>query len=117
MDLQETFDQVVSFAFKQNAKSEDTNNDMCMYRDGNGNSCFVGAFIPDKEYSEQMEGKDVEGLLQLYSCIKYLKIDGMNKYQSKIFWQKMQDIHDDSDITDWPLAFNVFAHENNLKAK
>jgi hypothetical protein len=76
----------------------------CRYRRSDGNCCLVGVFIPDDEYSAQMEGMGVVTLLKEFPLLnKHMPLDsqGMNVLQGK--HDLLEDL--DTDIhelaTDW----------------
>ena len=76
----------------------------CKYRSDNGNMCFVGCFIPEKEYSPTMEGTPIAYLLGLFANLnKYMPLpnsalidlqilhDGYSEYNMKSLHETMID--------------------------
>lgn len=113
MDKQEIFDAVRKYANTMNEKSLDEDG-TCVYRSDNGNSCFIGAFIPDNLYDPEMEGHAILGLGIYKGVIESL---GIPKYDNdNIFklWADLQDVHDDWDIFTWEDGFKEVAEKHNL---
>ncbi|AGS81170.1 hypothetical protein [Caulobacter phage Cr30] len=67
MTPQEIFDKSAAHLFTQDVQSVGPS--CCSYRGPNNTSCAVGFFIPDEVYRNDMEGKDVYGLLDTYADI------------------------------------------------
>lgn len=111
---QETFNQVVKFALKQNDKSIEFGT--CLYRGPDNTRCFVGAFIPEDLYDKSMEGKDAEDLInQFPELYNHLSIYQLELYEAIEFWGRMQGIHDDYEISGWSTQFEKYATEYKLQ--
>lgn len=121
MDIQETFNAVVTFARKQKTKSQSTTG-ACLYRKSSyeeskesTQTCFVGAFIPDNVYSTKMESQNVTDLLYAFPFLyKVLAIDGLTKVKLIHFWSAMQNIHDITVMTLWENRFKDYATNHGL---
>ena len=86
---QEVFDKVVQHARQQGGKAVNEDGRVCMYRDGLGNKCFAGIFIPDEDYKPEMEGKGVGNLLGHYPGLRPLFKD-----VSEELMVELQSLHD-----------------------
>lgn len=65
---------------------------VCAYRGGGGTKCFIGALIDDDEYTENMEGQSVYGLI---NCNNHIL-------------NELQRIHDRACPTNWdPLLLDL----------
>jgi hypothetical protein len=110
VSLQDTFDQCVTHARKQGCRSIDEY-DSCLYRDGNGNKCFAGAFIPDSQYDPKFEGGPIcEDYIssEVSEILYYLGYD-LN------FVRELQTIHDWSSVNSWEGQFIKLAERWGLK--
>lgn len=86
MTNQEYYDKLVCAALDGTFPSYDENQNICMYRHGN-HRCAVGILIPDEEYSESMEKRSADTLVE----------NGLFKTTlSKDILQSAQYSHDDS---------------------
>jgi hypothetical protein len=83
----------------------------CLYRAPDGSKCAVGGIMPDEIYNPDME---TEGLYsnQLEPFMEYAG----EKYgiDQPWFFQDLQHIHDDKEVSDWENQFEIFAREHNL---
>ena len=103
---QEIFDKVVKHAREQGVRSTDLEGN-CRYKNPNGNKCFIGALIPDSEYSEDIEDKKVNSLID----------SGKLYFGDRMFLQLIQTIHDKFSVSDWKAMFEVLAEEHGLEYK
>jgi hypothetical protein len=62
MKAQAIFDTVVAHLGKQGRPAINTENS-CLYRGPDGTKCAVGFLLKDKQYKPEMEGRDVNGLV------------------------------------------------------
>lgn len=62
----------------------------CSYRGLNGRKCFVGVYIPDRQYNEGLEGS----LPNLETMLTWIK-------PNRDFLDDLQEIHDESCPLDW----------------
>ena len=105
---QEIFDKVVKHARKQGKKSVRSDNEnACMYRAEDGSKCFVGAIIPDSEYSEELENLSIDDIVAI----------GLLDFYDTEFLQDLQSIHDDCDIDQWGKQFSMLAEKYGLEYK
>lgn len=84
MTDQEAFEIVVRHARKQGRKAVGGTG-LCRYRAPNGDTCFIGALIPDSEYTPEIEGSLVDALVRRLPCLAGLNVMVLRAYQ---------DIHD-----------------------
>jgi hypothetical protein len=62
----------------------------CQYRGPKGKKCFVGVYIPDRQYRDEMEG----GLSHLKDYLSWIS-------PNRDFLDDLQEIHDNSCSLDW----------------
>lgn len=107
------FDFVRAHLLKQNAKSlwGEGHVPTCAYRDGNGLSCAVGCLIPDSNYSDAMEGKDVWQVLYLYPEVLGFKATD----HERALLSELQSIHDGYDLNEWPAKLENLATDWDFK--
>lgn len=92
MNKQEIFDTVARHIFTQGVPGGHTdlqNNFACQYRGTGGTSCAVGCLIPDDVYRSEMEGNDVEYLLDKY----YSTLPSWMQESGGLL-AKLQNVHD-----------------------
>lgn len=65
---QQIFDLAVHHLGTMPCRSVETSGQSCMYRGPNNNSCAVGYFISDEEYTEKMEGYGLHTLIERGLC-------------------------------------------------
>jgi len=117
MNTQEAFDKTVKFAFKQNKKCVDYNEN-CLYRGEEGSMCFVGSFIPDDIYDTEMEETSASGLIEDYPEVAMvLSLKGMDEAETGIFWNYIQRIHDSEKAVEWDVHFKSFADHYGLSTE
>lgn len=104
MTNQEAFDVMVRHAREQGCKSWNSER-KCRYRGNGGTKCFVGALIPDAEYTVLLEGKPAISLSRMLRCLHGLTPD---------FLDYMQAIHDRATPTSWEECFASAAHAFGL---
>ena len=93
----------------------------CMYRDGDGNRCFIGYFIPDHEYSPQLENKMLSRKRERYSFFKLApetkaKLDDGTESRMA-FLSTLQKIHDRTHMLDWYDQLCMLADKYGLEMK
>ena len=69
----------------------------CLYRGPNNTKCGIGHIISDEKYREDMEGRDIIGLI-----IK----DLFPETKHKSLLRDIQMIHDSEPASDWPIYFS-----------
>jgi hypothetical protein len=84
----------------------------CMYRDGKGGACVVGAFIPDEVYSERLEGHGI-GKLALYITDPVVR-DFLMRH-AHLLWC-LQRIHDQAPAAHWLSALHGLAMDLHLSS-
>ena len=105
---QEVFDKVVAHARQQGCKSIDEEGRLCLYRDGLGNKCFAGIFIPDEIYNPKMEGCPIPQLVEDYNLFSEVDTDLL---------YSLQTIHDYTTATGWETRFKKLAEKRGLVYK
>ena len=92
----------------------------CVYRNDDGNCCFVGACIPDSNYSEELENKRAAVLVRDYG----LKIFGYDlviadRYTQfelgELFLNECQAIHDRESPKRWQDQLRDVANSHKLE--
>lgn len=105
---QEVFDWVVGNLLKQGAKSLNDEGD-CRYRGDDGLKCAAGWCISDEEYSRI--GVGIEGSVWGNSHAPgFAGIAG----EHRGFLVRLQNVHDDYGVCDWPAKFKKLADEYGL---
>ena len=104
MTNQEAFETMVRHARGQGGRSLNGKG-KCRYRGKNGTKCFVGALIPDADYTVMLEGKPAMTLLRSLPCLRGL---------SPAMLDRMQGIHDRVEREAWESAFSAVAHNFQL---
>ena len=100
MTNQEAFETMVRHAREQGRRSLNSQG-KCRYRGKNGTKCFVGALIPDADYTVMLEGKPAMTLLRMLPCLRGL---------SPVMLDRMQGIHDRVEREAWEYAFSSVSH-------
>lgn len=100
---QECFDIIWERA-KNPVKAKD--GQFCKYRTPDGNRCFIGALIPDEEYSRDFEL--LAGIMDVYKRVSTL--DG----SLFDFYKDLQFIHDYNSPEIWNSQLQELARKNNL---
>ena len=108
MTNQEVFDKVVAHARQQGCKAVNEDGRVCMYRDGLGNKCFAGIFIPDEDYKPEMEGNTIRRLVMDYNL--FSGVDTNLLYD-------LQGLHDNCHPGVWETKFKDFADTRGLVYK
>jgi len=117
MDLQSLFNTVSSHLLTQNAKSvdhefeSDSGSAGCAYRGENGLQCAAGCLIPDEAYNFDMEGETALSVFKGYSS--KLPKDIWNWPNIELIG-KLQEIHDHTQVSDWPRRLTKLAKEYDL---
>ena len=108
MTDQEVFDKVVAHARQQGGKAVNEDGRVCMYRDGLGNKCFAGIFIPDEDYKPGMEGNPIRSLVIDYNLF--------SQVDTNLLFE-LQTIHDYTTATGWETRFKKLAEKRGLVYK
>ena len=75
----------------------------CMYRDGKGGMCAVGAFISDEHYSQEIENVGVDNACDSSvrdRVARSMGQDSLTADQLSLF-AALQNAHDETDIESW----------------
>jgi hypothetical protein len=104
METQEMFDKICKHA-KLGVKSIGMQG--CKYRGDNGSKCFVGVFIDDSDYIQDLERCSVWQLTEM----KKIPAD---KSQVR-FLKEMQGIHDGFSVEEWHGKLEKYSTKNGLQ--
>lgn len=85
--------------------------DRCLYADGRGNACFIGATLDHGDYRITLEGESVATLL---NC-GLLEIEDMTRDDAEIFMVMLQEVHDAYKVEDWNHALRHLASRYKLE--
>lgn len=88
-----------------------TDEGTCLYADGRGNACFIGATLDRDDYRPTLEGKGVATLLKL----GLLEIEGMHPEDAEIFMVRLQEVHDCYPVVHWNNELRIVAAYHNLE--
>ena len=94
---QEILEGTIRHLESQGRRSVNSNH-QCLYRGPNGTKCAVGHWIPDEAYSSDMEGTDVNGLINMEGVDENLKLFLKTNYD--LLWE-LQNFHDSSLPSTW----------------
>jgi len=89
MQPQEIFDTIAAHLFTQGKPAYEGR---CVYRGDNHISCAVGYLIPEECYHPQMEGKDIEELIESYTHLSD-KLPAFFSQHLKLL-SELQGVHD-----------------------
>ena len=106
---QELFDRISKHLLKQNERSTGHIGGDCRYRGDNGLKCAVGAIIPDKKYSEKIEGAVVSHP-SVANCLP-IRYQGGNLIK---FLLKLQTLHDKTAVHLWKDGLKEIAKDEGL---
>lgn len=122
MGLQKVFDRVSIHLLTQRQMSLDGNG-VCVYRGQNGMKCAIGCLIPDSVFNKSYEGSQILTLWLDHSnskMVKYLQ-SLINKKDTvediKMFYDRLQEIHDLYTVANWKFHLQRFANDYKLSAK
>jgi len=121
MNLQQIFDKSANHLLKQGAKSKlekgERCKNTCAYRGENGLMCAVGCLIDDAYYDSSMEGDAVDDSEEVREALEKSGIDFHSNAPVLLLLSRLQWIHDDEDVDDWPYhldkAADVFKLDKN----
>jgi hypothetical protein len=112
MTRQQLFNQAATVLLTQGERSRAVD-DTCLYRGPNGLKCAIGAMIPDALYEGDIEGYNIERLLDDYPAI--CKVLGGQR--NVRFLDALQVLHDSVEPTDWLESLEDFALQYDLSTK
>lgn len=96
---QQAFNAIIRHLRKQGRKSSIVSLDgteKCQYRSTEGLKCAIGCLIPDEEYRDDLEGKDVLTIAQRISSLAGLDVGLLIR---------MQQLHDCHAVKEWEGLF------------
>lgn len=110
---QQLYDIIVAHLRKQHARSQNPSGSTCLYRSPDNLKCAVGALIPDEVYDPEMESS-------LHTLIYYkgnflpeaLRLEFSANFD---LLERMQEIHDKTNVDDWEDAFKKVAKRFGLQ--
>jgi len=109
---QEFFNVVWQHAKKlKKCTNNGTDHGMCVYADGRGNACFIGATLDRDDYRPTLEGKGVASLLSL----GLLAIEGLDFSDTEVFMVRLQEVHDCCPPVMWNRELRKVADEHDLE--
>lgn len=108
MKYQETYDKIRDHLMTQGAKSSDE--DGCLYRGPNNTSCAIGCLIGDGIIRPRDNTASVDLLPK-----KIQRVLGIKNDADRDFLCRLQRIHDQTPVDDWPGALYDFAIERGLR--
>jgi hypothetical protein len=116
MDEQAVFDHVARHLLVQRQRSELRK--QCLYRDGRGHACAVGALIPPGCYARDMEQRDLFSLIQWCGGSK---LPGQFAlacflFRHQVLLRRLQYLHDSCDPACWPDRLRDLALGRHLRA-
>ena len=129
---QEIFDRVAQHLVTQGMRSMTMNPEnsdlpaICSYKNPDGLKCAVGVLIPDAVYAPEMEGRAIctvsrlfdsgyaeEGTNLLGQALLDVGVDIRDENVSALL-QRLQDIHDEGEVSLWPEALKAAADDYRL---
>lgn len=134
MTMQEIFDAMTDHLYHQGSAAMDVDGN-CFYRiedsDGTMLKCAIGALIKDEYYDECFENAAVKTLQELHEMLpsdnkekaialrKALESSGVDVSNSQIIalLQRVQEVHDDFDISNWDSNLESIANLYGLQYK
>lgn len=101
----EIFETAAKHLLKQNKQAKGITGvvswSICLYRGEDGLKCAVGCLIPDKFYTEDIEGKPIKGMSVKLSEV--LSKSGIPEEESThSLLALLQDCHDNHEPEEWP---------------
>jgi hypothetical protein len=107
---QKLFNKVYRHAFKQNAQSRSDIG--CAYRGANNTRCFIGCAIPNKVYTERMEGEAADtGKYGEVGLVRtFLESQGYNIKLAA----ELQNVHDGFNVEYWKDELERVARKYSL---
>jgi len=110
MNLQQIFDKSASHLLKQGEKSfAEKGEYLCAYRGKNGLMCAVGCLIDDAHYDWRTEGEAVDDSKEVREALEKSGIDFHSNAPVLHLLSKLQCIHDNADVDEWPYHLDKVA--------
>ncbi len=114
MNAQAVFDHVARHVLTQRRRCR--RNDNCLYRDGSGAACAIGALIPQSCYVPQMEDRNLFGLVQWCWASPFPQHHALAHclYEHQILLTRLQRLHDSCEPANWPYLLREIATDARL---
>ena len=113
MKRQDIFDKVYKHVLEQDAKSL-AKNGSCLYKSIDGSQCAIGCLIDDKNYNIDLEHRGITSSLVMNAVKnsnKGIRLNGV----TMCMLERLQCIHDDSNLEAWEGLLRALAKNYNLK--
>lgn len=110
LSSQVVFNRVATHLMTQRKSAMSSTKD-CLYRAPGGLKCAIGALIPDKHYSEQIEGGTVDD----EKVRDVLEKSDINVFRDEDLLNELQTVHDGSQPSSWKSDLAKVAKKHNLK--
>ncbi len=109
MKAMEIFETVKTHLLEQNQKAYNDRDELnCKYKSSNGLKCAIGCLIPDSVYTPIMEGEQVTSLMGRMPELKlYLCAEDLPEYAGILLLQKLQIVHDQKKVSEWPDELEI----------
>lgn len=104
---QEVFDQIATHLLEQGVRCQtkgESNQQLCLYKNGKGLSCAAGCLIEEHQYSQTIEGRRWDELIDA----------GIVPNVHEVLIVKLQQIHDAINPRDWHESLYCFAIDRHL---
>ena len=107
----EVFSKVKKHLLSQNEKC--ISNNVCALKNEKGLSCAIGCLIPDKLYTPDLEDFyiSIDGAYDRGSANKLVKILELinipNTNLVRVMLKKLQEIHDEYEVDQWPKQLDL----------
>ena len=102
MTTREIFNTAQNHLLTQKKKSYNSGSSKrCMYRGCDGRKCAIGIFIPDNEYSKQLESNTLYALKRALKSMVPTICDIFDTEEKESLGKSLQSIHDNVPITAW----------------
>lgn len=113
MTNQAMFDKVVRHLLKQGEQSRSVGDtgSMCMYRGSNKRQCALGPLIPERKYRPEFEGSTLDSGDYVEELRRAIGLRGPRQVQLA---KRLQDIHDNSDVSTWMTCLKNLSREFRL---
>ncbi|CAE6856724.1 hypothetical protein R75461_07750 [Paraburkholderia nemoris] len=116
MDDQAMFDHIARHLLSQARRCTEADPNQCLYRDGHGGACAVGAIIPDALYCPTMEHKNLHALIE--DIYRYGSTDqrvlAAVLQRNHGMLRALQHMHDGQPVHEWPRSLAGIADAYGL---
>ncbi|MEM5403808.1 hypothetical protein [Paraburkholderia unamae] len=118
---QRVFDHVAAHLLEQGERSTKGSTRNCMYRDGRGHACAIGAVVPESVYDPAMEGKGITALEWFFAAPQFSSRCYTQfrefLYQHAALLIRLLQIHDEVKPLQWPEALIDLAESMMLETR